>query len=270
MTRSSHLLLCLLLLLSAPIFAQKVKVKKGIICLNGVEMYRIVETGWHEKAILAIEDGDTLVWMRQRQIIGTKADFETEERVLNYWELSFASPGLECHYIIQKKDDLYKDLIWYRALSNQAVDEEGFKLFEHQAHPRGLAVSLFQQAIEKRNELQSRKDYASYSKPNAKRNANAELSISNKIVLYKPLDGSVPAALGRIEFFRDGDKTGYKVYRNTDQQEIAVIEENPNPLSMKIKTSFDHGTVSFVPTGGDDYNDYLHLALRFLADAGYF
>lgn len=262
-------LLPALLLLSLNLAAQKVKVKKGIIYLSRVEMYRIVDNGGQNKAILSIEDGDTLVWMNRKRLVNEKASYETERRELEYWGLEFDGLNVKSNYISRSKDGLYKDLIYQGVLSNQSINEAGFRGFEANTFLNWQEVTLLEQAIEQREILAKRADYTAYSKMNSIRTPVSQLEISNNVILFKPTNGEPPAALGKIEYYEGHKRAkGYQIIRTKDQKTIATIEIDGGLNTMSINTTLDKETTIHALYSGHRL-DFLKLGIRYLTDAGY-
>lgn len=258
----------LLMLSTASLFAQKIKVKKGKIYINKVEMYRIAESGKYDKAIISVEHNDTLVWMKRRTLINDQASYETEQKALNYIELTFARTEFKFNFISKTKDDLYKSLLYTRAISNQTVYEERLESFGHNTFAHGLEVLLLEQAIAQREKLLDNIAYQNYAKHNGLRSPNAELWISNNMVLSKTLEDGTPTGLGRIEQFNENGMHGYRVFRNADQKLIATIEFDFRPFTMTINSVFDQASVSHVLQGGEQ-QQFMLLALQYLTDSGY-
>jgi hypothetical protein len=265
----------LFLLVSFTAYGQKVKVKKGFIYLSKVKMYRIVDIKTeglfqkHDKAILSIENGDTLIWMKKQQLVNPKAEFETEEKVLDYLDLRFKGRPEVVSMIPRPGDGLYKSLLYERVLSNQAIDTSGLYSFKFNGFPRIYAVELLRLAIEQRKRLQAIDGYAAYAKNHTLRSPNAEMVLSNGNVLFKASENSVPVSIGSVIRERNADRlANYLIYRSFDHKLIATIVEEKSPFTVSIETEFDHGTVSFVPDGLDP-DDILLMSLKYLTDAGY-
>lgn len=264
-----------LLLVSFHVYGQKVKVKHGFIYLSKVKMYQIVDVEpagllqKHDKAILSIESGDTLVWMKKQQLVNAKAEFETEEKVLDYLDLSFKGRPEVVSMIPRQGDGLYKSLIYERVLSTQTIDSTGIYGFKYNGFPRIYAVELFRSAISQRTKLQAMSGYAAYAKNHTVRSPNAEMVLSNGIVMFKASESSVPVNIGRVETVRNTDGLrSYKIYRNFDNKLVATVEEESRPLTVSINTEFDKGNVSFLPEGHAP-GDLLLMSLKYLTDAGY-
>jgi|GEM_PF-4007099 len=264
-----------LLLVSFHVYGQKVKVKHGFIYLSKVKMYQIVDVEpagllqKHDKAILSIESGDTLVWMKKQQLVNTKAEFETEEKVLDYLDLSFKMRPEVVSMIPFQGDGLYKSLIYERVLSTQTIDSTGIYGFKYNGFPLIYAVELFRSAISQRKKLLAMSGYAAYAKNHTVRSPNAEMVLSNCIVMFKASDNSAPVNIGRVETERNSDGLrSYNIYRNFDNKLIATVEEQGRPLTVSINTEFDKGNFSFLPEGHAP-DELLFMSLKYLTDAGY-
>lgn len=238
-------------------------------------MYRIVDIEpvgafrKYGKAILSIENGDTLVRLAKQRLVNTKADFETEEKVLDYLDMSFKGQDEVVSILPDQGDWLYKRLIYERVLSTQVIDETGLKSFKVNNFPRIHAIELFRQAIVQRERLHVMTGYAAYAKNHTVRSPNGEMTLSNDILMFKATETSVPSNVGSVELVRDGyGFRKYQVYRSFDHKLIATIEEESGPYTISIDTEFDKGTHSFVPEGFNP-SDMLQLSLKYLTDAGY-
>lgn len=271
----TRIFLPLLLLASFSAFGQKVKVKKGYILLSKVKMYQLVDikpssfTKLHDKAILSVENGDTLVWIKRQRLVNPKADFETEEKVLDYLDLHFRGQSEIVSMIPRPGDELYKSLLYERVLTNQTIDSSGLHVFKFNAFHQIYAVELLKLAMEQRKRLQAMDGYAAYAKNHSVRSPNAEMVLSNGNIMFKASGSSVPVRIGSLIWERNADRLyNYKIYRSFDHKLVATIVEDRSPFTVNIETEFDHGTVSFVPEGCNP-DDPLMMSLKYLMDAGY-
>ncbi|MBK9016755.1 MAG: hypothetical protein IPM82_23245 [Saprospiraceae bacterium] len=92
-----------LLLLSSICFGQKIKVKNNIVCADKKPVLRIEKANGRrpdftpEKVILS-NDNDTLVWFSKNRAYLSKANYESEERMITYYSFEIKGTGILLNY----------------------------------------------------------------------------------------------------------------------------------------------------------------------------
>ena len=272
-TISKTIIAIAILLGAMPIYAQKIKVKKQVVYVDDTATYKSYRTkgsalSTAQDRVITTMNDDTLVWVKHEELTMPKTSYEKGNSVYEYyWVLSFAGTDFTMKYkgnITRFDEEFVKSAV----LKDNKLNMNALAEYEKKQIRDIEPVINLQKAIENRQKLAERPDYAEYVKQLSERFAMNKLTVGIGGIYFQNSTGKSPEHIGTFEKKVAKLGTEYNVYRKTNKAFIASIFHETQSGRVFIRTGLDNVGKEYYITGPAD-NAMLLTAFQYLVDYGY-
>lgn len=245
--------------------AQKIRVKKDIVHVDDVALYRFVrlDTG----SVFTDMQGDTLVRFNWGRVSFEKTDYEFGVKYFTYGTVSFKGSDETVDYKTNMaKHGMAEDLVKSGVLKSGSLDPEAIPRLRDMVYSRVRLKSDYEKAIANRAVLNQNPGYAGYVKGFVRRDPDGTMSATaNGAIVVTTLQKA--EVIGHWQRRPVGRSVEYTVYTK-NKAVVASINHETTTGIVKVRTRFDEGEREYYHRGAFDQAALVE-AVTWLTDNGY-